>query len=254
MELLSRATLVTARKIAWFSGVTQNPPRGAMYSKPNGQDNYHRIHNSGITREADDPPYKMKSKDVFLRYFSASAANKGSRIIFEPESSISFWQITAVKTILDQLSPVFFPSEHFNSINLERAARYLGPLSAANGEIGFDSGYFRVLNHKEFIAGFIHELSHLAENYLRKSIHSIPNYSLETGLGQTVNELIIETLGEAPTFLGERMHYFFLANFTTLYLLRGEQLRALTVDPEVGRWYQALKENIFGGREYLNAV
>ena len=253
MELLSRATLVTARKIAWFSGAIQNPPRGAMYSQPIGQDNFHRIHNSGVTRETVDLPYKVKSNDIFLRHLSASAANRGIRIVFEPESSISFWQITAVKTVLDQLDPSFCPSAHFNCVNLYRAARYLGPLSAANGEMGFDSNYYRSWGHKEFLSGLIHELSHFIKGFIREKVKAIPEYSLDTSLGAQINDLAYNSLGEGPTLEGCRMHHFYLADFTALYLLRGESLRELIQHPDVAELHQLLKQNIFGGKQYLNA-
>ena len=253
MELSPKATLVTARKIAWLRGIGQNPPRGAMHSNPVGGDNYHRICNSSTGGASFAPAYRARSNDVFLRHFADSAADKGINIIFEPESFISFWQISAVKTVLDQLAPSFVPSAHFNAVNLIRPAPYVSLLSTAHGEIGFDSSYFLEWGQKKFLAGLIHEVSHCIDGLLLEKVKALPDHSLQTSLGKQINDLAYSVLGEGPTFGDSRMHYFYLSDFTALYLLRGEILRGLSHHPSVKELYGLLKQNIFGGREYLNA-
>ncbi len=188
-----------------------------------------------------------------MRHLAASAADRGIKIFFDLDSYISFWQISAVKTILDQLDPSFAPSAHLNAVNLIRPARYISLLSTKSGEIGFDSDYFLSWGQTKFLAGFIHELSHCINNFLLKIAGTIPLGSLKTSLGRQINDLAFGTLGEGPTLGDSRMHYFYLADFTALYLLRGEFLRGLIHHPSVEELYGLLKQNIFGGREYLNA-
>ena len=179
---------------------------------------------------------------------------------------IDAWQVSALCGVLSQLAPGIMGSPSFHTLNFGGTGAYMGnnPGSVTGGKVNINPFDATLQGPKYFLLLIAHEVGHIAEELILTAsplkYSGQQNARVLTFNGKPLSPGFQEKIGPLyeKTF-GDYWHRDLCTDIFSLYLLAGTTLREF-IEQESGTefesnrmFYNYLRDQIFGGKEYLDA-